>query len=222
VNSANELNRLIEKSGILMGSAISSQLQRYLELLEKWNARINLTSSTEWSSIKPLFQEGIWASKIYREGSSVHLDIGSGAGFPAILLKILKPDIRLDMVESREKRCVFLETLIDALKIEAASVHCMRLSEYLKKSDKMWDCVSWKALKLGCGDLKELLLHSHQLTQFWMFHGKQLPIKELEYINEGFRLKYSEKFDGEKAWMLSIYCPRNAFHVKQFPANTDT
>jgi 16S rRNA (guanine(527)-N(7))-methyltransferase RsmG len=219
VNSADELKKLLIQCGILMNSEITDQLLAYLALLEKWNARINLTSSTEWAGIKPLFQEGIWASSLYPNKTTAHLDIGSGAGFPAMLLRILKPSIQLDMVESRSKKCVFLETLIDSMRIGGAKVHCMRLNEYLERSDKVWDCISWKALKLTSGDLRELLLHSHPRTQFWMFHGKQLAVESPEMIEREFTFVQREEFDSSRSWALSIYLPRNAFHVKQFLAN---
>jgi 16S rRNA (guanine527-N7)-methyltransferase len=220
VNSADELKQLIEQCGFLLNSEIANQMLTYLALLEKWNARINLTSSTEWAGVGHLFQEGIWASRLYQEGPTAHLDIGSGAGFPAMLLRILRPDIQLDMVESRAKRCVFLDTAIDSLKIGGAKVHCVRLKEYLESNDKVWDCVTWKALKLSSHDIRELILHSHQLTQFWMFHGKQLAVEEPKLMERDFKLIQSEELDSKRSWLLSIYLPRNAFHVKQYPSKS--
>ncbi len=65
--AADELKKLLGESGIALNSEIAKQLQTYLALLEKWNSRINLTSATEWNVVGPLFQEGIWASKMYPE-----------------------------------------------------------------------------------------------------------------------------------------------------------
>jgi 16S rRNA (guanine(527)-N(7))-methyltransferase RsmG len=220
VNSADELKQLMKRCGFLLNSEITDQMLTYLKLLEKWNARINLTSSTEWAEVRHLFQEGIWASRRYPDGPTAHLDIGSGAGFPGILLRILRPDMQLDMVESRGKRCVFLETVIDSLKMGGAKVNCMRLKEYLESSDKVWDCVTWKALKLSSQDTRELILHSHQLTQFWMFHGKQLAVEEPKLMERDFKLIQSEELESRRSWLLSIYLPRKAFHVKQFPAKS--
>jgi 16S rRNA (guanine(527)-N(7))-methyltransferase RsmG len=208
LNSADELKRLMKECGVFLNSDIADRLLIYLALLEKWNSRINLTSSTEWSAIKPLFQEGIWAAKLYQADAVSHLDIGSGAGFPAMLLRILKPHIQLDMVESRAKRCVFLETLIDSLGIGESKVHCLRLKTFLQNSNKIWDCVTWKGLKLSDDDIKTLLLHSHQLTQFWMFHGREMAVKEPAIIEQCFQLIRSEKFEDRRWWALSIYLPK--------------
>ena len=220
MNSADGLKELMEESGISLDSEMTSQLLIYLSLLEKWNSRINLTSTTEWPRLKLLFQEGIWASKLYHSEKAVHLDIGIGAGFPAVLLRILKPNIQLDMVESRAKKCVFLETLIDSLRMSRTSVHCMRLRTYLLNSSHIWDCITWKALKLNNEDLSELRSHSHQFTEFWMFHGKQLAVEAPDTFEKDFKLVRSEGFDNRQSWFLSIYLPRRAFHVKQFPANS--
>jgi 16S rRNA (guanine(527)-N(7))-methyltransferase RsmG len=210
----------MEQSGIALNSEAADRLLAYLALLEKWNSKINLTSSTEWLGIKPLFQEGIWAAKFYQDVPTAHLDIGSGGGFPAMLLRILKQQIRLDLVESMMKRCVFLETLITLLKLDESNVHCMRLEKYLQGNDKVWDCVTWKAIKLKGEDLERLLLHSHPRTQFWMFHGKQLAVEEPDILERNFKLVRTEEFDRGRAWFLSIYLPRHAFHVKQVSANS--
>jgi 16S rRNA (guanine(527)-N(7))-methyltransferase RsmG len=210
----------MEQSGISLNSEAADRLLTYLAVLEKWNAKINLTSSTEWRGIKPLFQEGIWAAEFYQDVPTAHLDIGSGAGFPAMLLRILKQKMQLDMVESRTKRCVFLETLINLLKLDGAKVHCMRLDKHLQSNDRVWDCVTWKAIKLKCEDIERLLLHSHQRTQFWMFHGKQLAVEEPGMLERSLKLVRTEEFDRERSWFLSIYLPRHAFHVKQFSDNS--
>ena len=208
--SADELKKLLGESEIALNSETAKQLQAYLALLEKWNSRINLTSATEWNVVGPLFQEGIWASKMYPEDNSNHLDIGSGAGFPAMVIRILRPNIQLDLVESRAKKGIFLETLASALQLDRIHVHAMRLQAFLQHSDrnKAWNCISWKGLKLSSDDLKLLLEHAHAATQFWMFHGSELAAEEPEIFDRYFRLARTERFPGRKLWALSIYLPK--------------
>jgi 16S rRNA (guanine(527)-N(7))-methyltransferase RsmG len=181
-----------------------------LELLKKWNARINLTANTEWRSIKPLFMEGIEASKIYPNWAGAHLDIGSGAGFPAIILRILLPRLNMELVESRRKRSSFLETVIHVLELKNTHVHSVRLDALLIECDrrKIWDCVSWKGLKLKMDELLGLLQHANDRTQFWMFHGKDPAVKRPEVLMRHLRLLQREKSSGRKDWMLSIYSRR--------------
>jgi 16S rRNA (guanine527-N7)-methyltransferase len=208
--AADELKKLLGESGIALNSEIARQLQAYLALLEKWNSRINLTSNTEWNVVGPLFQEGIWASKMYPEGTTAHLDIGSGAGFPAMVIRILKPSIQLDLVESRSKKGIFLETLASALQLDGIRIHALRLQTFLQNSDrnKAWNCISWKGLKLSGEDLRLLLEHANAATQFWMFHGSELAVEEPEIIDRHFKLSRTERFSGRKHWALSIYLPK--------------
>ena len=124
------LTRLLKASEILPESEAGRQLAGYLALLHKWNARVNLTSSTDWRVIGPLFREGIWAGKLCPDSVFSHLDIGSGAGFPALLLKILNPRMALEMIESREKKSHFLETVAHQLGLVGVKVHNVRLSDY--------------------------------------------------------------------------------------------
>jgi 16S rRNA (guanine527-N7)-methyltransferase len=161
----------------------------------------------EWDVIGPLFQEGLWAAKFYPADSVRHLDIGSGGGFPAIMLKILKPEIRLDMVESRAKKGIFLETAATALGFGATRVHTLRLEKFLQElnPNQSWDCISWKALKLGREDIEALLKHSHQSTQFWMFHGNNLAVDDPTVTNRFFRRFRTESLPVKRNWNLSIF-----------------
>lgn len=207
MESAEGLKQLLQASGISLNSESARQLVSYLSLLGKWNKRINLTATTAWKELEPLFHEGIWASRFYPSKAFAHLDIGSGAGFPAIILRILVPHMRLEMVESRAKKSVFLETAIRTLGIERTCVHPERLGELLRSipSDKLWDCVTWKGLKLSGEDLRQLSRHAHQSTQFWMFHGSQPAVEETVRIEEYFKLLWREKFPARREWSLSAY-----------------
>jgi 16S rRNA (guanine(527)-N(7))-methyltransferase RsmG len=203
-------HQLADEFGMALDSENARQLLLYLALLEKWNARINLTAGTDWSSIEALFREAILVSKIYPPSAVYHLDIGSGAGFPAIILRILIPHIQLEMVESRGKRIAFLETAVDALGMKETKVHSNRLGSFLQHcaGGKIWDCITWKGLKLSCSDLMELLKHAHLQTQFWMFHGKEPAIEDPAMFEPYFTHVRSERLPGKREWTLSIYLPR--------------
>jgi 16S rRNA (guanine527-N7)-methyltransferase len=204
------LQSLMRNAGMEPDSDQSRQLQAYLALLKKWNSRMNLTSSTSWDVVGPFFREGLWAAGLYPEDATRHLDIGSGAGFPAVLLKILKPHIRLDLVESRERKGIFLETAASALKLSGTSVHTMRLQAFLRQSgrEEAWDCVSWKALRLSREDVRVLREHATGRTQLWMFHGSERAVEDPASLEQYFRRLRTEKFPDRKLWALSIYLPR--------------
>jgi 16S rRNA (guanine(527)-N(7))-methyltransferase RsmG len=208
MRSEDALNQLLRESSIASGSGTARRLTGYLALLEKWNLRINLTSTTDWRVIGPMFREAIWASGRYPSGAVSHLDIGSGAGFPALLLKILISRIELEMVEGREKKTQFLETAVHALGMRGVQVHHAFLSDHLRgNSGKKWDCISWKALKLGSEDILHLHAHTHPSTQIWMFHGKRPAVEEPESIEQKFKLLQTERIPGTRESSLSIYRP---------------
>jgi 16S rRNA (guanine(527)-N(7))-methyltransferase RsmG len=205
------LRLLIREYGISESSRSAHQLLSYLALLEKWNKRMNLTAATDWTAIESFFREGIWVSKIYPSEAVSHLDIGTGAGFPAIILKIFNPRILLDMVESRGKKSAFLETIAHSLGMNGTYVHTKRLDDYLQRVDrgKIWDCITWKGIKLSSSDLIQLREHAHSGTQFWMFHGMGPATEDPDAIESLFTLIRSEKLPTMKESTLSIYLPRH-------------
>jgi len=219
MDSVDGLKQLLSETGIAPGSENAQKLLIFLRILTKWNARINLTASTEWQSLKPLFLEGIEVSQIYPNWAGAHLDIGSGAGFPAIILRIMLPHLKLELVESRRKKSSFLETVIHELDMKNSHVHSVRLDTLLIGCDlrKIWDCVSWKGLKLKTDELLRLLQHANNRTQFWMFHGKELALKEPEALVRYLRLLRREKSSGGKDWKLSIYSRQSAVGSNQSP-----
>ncbi|MEJ2109001.1 MAG: class I SAM-dependent methyltransferase [Acidobacteriota bacterium] len=181
------------------------KLDEYVALLRKWNSRINLIASNEWSLVELLLKEALWASKIYPQKATNHLDIGSGAGFPAIPLKIVLPHICLDMVDSRYKRVSFLETVANNLKLPEIHVCHSRVDRFLANNSDSWDCISWKALKLTTEDFLALIRHAHADTQFWIFHGIELAVEDPNVLETELKLCTREKFPYKDDWALSIY-----------------
>tara|TARA_B100000686_G_scaffold80695_1_gene87051 strand:+ start:5470 stop:6096 length:627 start_codon:yes stop_codon:yes gene_type:complete len=101
---------------------IISQFKAYLELLVKWNKKINLTSD---KAAKEILERHIFDSLQYARALSPKgeiADIGSGAGFPGIPLKIIFPDLKVTLIESQRKRCNFLEAVILKLDLEGIRV----------------------------------------------------------------------------------------------------
>ncbi len=189
------------------GSRAADQMGEYCALLEKWNRRVNLTASTSWESMAPLFREAAFGAELYPECEAQHLDIGSGGGFPALPMKIMRPAMHLTMVESRLKRSVFLRTAIRELHLAGAEVFDGRLREILEspRASEGWDFVSWKGIKLETGDLESLLERSGAATQFWMFHGRDLPLCDPEVAVRHLRLFKRHVMPWNPESCISIY-----------------
>jgi 16S rRNA (guanine(527)-N(7))-methyltransferase RsmG len=202
-----EFELITNNLGLSANSEAILKIKKYAALLKKWNSRINLIASSESKLIQTLLLEGLWASTMYPESAALHLDLGSGGGFPAIPLRIMNPCIRLEMVDSRLKRVLFLETVVHDLQLENASAHHARIDQFLETHGTIWDCVSWKALKLQNSEISGLLERSHAHTQFWIFHGNQIPVQNPEWMMRRLRLLRREKFPWKEEWMLSIFVP---------------
>jgi 16S rRNA (guanine527-N7)-methyltransferase len=207
MESREGLKGLFDQFGIQTTSDQALKLLKYLQLLEKWNKQINLTAKTDWNALAPLFREGIWAAAQFSTKFSRHLDIGSGAGFPAIILNIFFSDSNLEMVESRGKKVAFLETVAYELGLKNVKVHALRLDAMLHETslEKKWDCVSWKAIRLADKDMIQLREHTHQDTQFWMFHGKEYALETPELLKDLFEEVLLKRVPGSAESFLSLY-----------------
>jgi len=102
-----------------------SQFEKYYNLLIEWNKKINLTRITEPSEVVTKhFVDSLTLLKYceFPEGAKL-IDVGTGAGFPGIPLKIARPDIKLTLLDSLNKRLVFLNEVCEQTGIEAEIAH---------------------------------------------------------------------------------------------------
>jgi len=108
--------RLQEVHGIPLSDVQKKQFDQYFHLLVEWNEKMNLTAITD--------EEGVYLKHFYDSlalGFHHELidqtlcDVGAGAGFPSIPLKIVFPDLKVTIVDSLNKRITFLNTLVETL-----------------------------------------------------------------------------------------------------------
>lgn len=197
-------------SGLNLEATAVEKVRRYVTLLTKWNSRVNLVSSTQPDILVPLILEALWAAEKYRSHFKTHLDIGSGAGFPAIPLAIKRTDVEVTLLEGREKKAAFLETVAHDLGLGNVRVANERLDAFLRRAPEPgpWDCVSWKAVRVGARDFQQLLKSTRQEVRFWVFHGRDFPIEDPESVVASLETSYSEACPFHSGWFLSEYCRR--------------
>lgn len=125
----NEVIELMEKMANDMNITLSgdklSKFEVYMDYLIEYNNNVNLTAVIEPSQIviKHFLDSLIFTKAAEIKGSDRLIDIGTGAGFPGIPVKIAFPDIRLTLLDSLNKRVVFLQKLIEKLGVEADIMH---------------------------------------------------------------------------------------------------
>jgi 16S rRNA (guanine527-N7)-methyltransferase len=139
-----------EQLGLELDPRQIGLFQTYLEELEAWNRRINLVSAATIESIIPShFLDSLSCIKSGRFGSDADvIDIGAGAGFPGIPLKIVCPQISITLIEAARKKVNFLDTVIDKLGLLRAKAVCMRAEEFAKISSnrESYDIVVTRAV----------------------------------------------------------------------------
>lgn len=114
------LKDVLSRFDISVSDEASAKLSRYYELLIEWNEKMNLTAITEAEDVALKHFADSLSLLSYvdiRQGASV-IDVGTGAGFPGMALKIARPDIRLTLLDSLNKRLVFLDEVCAELGID--------------------------------------------------------------------------------------------------------
>ena len=142
---------LLAEQNINLTDQQKAQFERYFELLVEWNQKINLTAITEkeevylkhfYDSIAPILQGLIENQEIKL------LDIGAGAGFPSLPMKILYPQLDVTIIDSLNKRINFLQLLAEELNLEGVHFYHGRAEDFAqeKKFRAQFDIVTARAV----------------------------------------------------------------------------
>lgn len=141
----------LSEQGFPLSEHQKTQFEQYFQLLIKWNEKINLTAITEkndvylkhfYDSIAPILQGHISNETIKL------LDIGAGAGFPSLPMKIIYPDIDVTIIDSLNKRITFLTTLAEELNLTDVHFFHGRAEDFGQNKDfrAQFDIVTARAV----------------------------------------------------------------------------
>jgi 16S rRNA (guanine527-N7)-methyltransferase len=114
-----------------------AQTSTYLDLLLKWNAKVNLTAVREAEAIVARhFGESFFAAdRLAPQPGDTVIDLGSGAGFPGLPLAMSAPAVQVTLIESNSKKAAFLNEVISALQLKNAKVFSRRAETYPDQAD---------------------------------------------------------------------------------------
>ena len=133
------LSRRITRAGGKVSQAEVTNLAAYVELLARWNKKINLTAlpvdPLSDEAADRLIVEPVLGARQLLPTERMVIDVGTGGGSPAIPLAIMTPDIRLVMVEVKVRKCAFLREVVRQLGLRGASVENFRVEELLSRSE---------------------------------------------------------------------------------------
>ena len=143
-----DFNKLLKEIGITLSDKQLSQYETYFKFLVEYNEYVNLTAITEEEEVYiKHFYDSILLSKVVDLNTiSTMCDVGAGAGFPSIPLKILYPHLNVTIVDGLDKRIKFLSLLCEKLDLDNVNLVHGRAEEYAKEKRESFDLVTARAV----------------------------------------------------------------------------
>lgn len=142
-----QFKKLLEEHSIILSEKQEKQFRRYFELLQIWNERLNLTTIIQKEDVyEKHFFDCLTLSFVNDLNGKTLCDVGTGAGFPAIPLKIAFPELKVIALDSMNKRMDFVKLVIQELGLEGIEVVVARAEEYGREHREEYDYVTARAV----------------------------------------------------------------------------
>ena len=211
------MKRIFEKYNIILTKEEEDKLNQYYELLIEWNEKVNLTSITEYEEViwkhfldsSLIMLEHEWKNKT----NAKVIDVGTGAGFPGLVLAILNSDKRFVLLDSLNKRVDFLNFVIRELQLENVETYHGRAESFGQNLDfrNQFDFVVSRAV----AELPILMEYCIPFTKeggyFVSYKGKrqeeEIELAQNAFYELGASFQYSREHsikNGEKRYLLFI------------------
>lgn len=157
-----EFNKEVIKLGITLTPTMEEQLETYYKILIEENKKYNLTGITILEDVYlKHFYDSLTLYKVIKLDDESICDIGTGAGFPGLVLKIVFPNLKVTLVESNKKKCNFLNIVKEKLNLNNLIIINARAEDYSKTNREIFDIVTSRAV----APIKHLLEYSIPLVK---------------------------------------------------------
>lgn len=136
-----EFETALQKGCVAVGLSLDADVIRrcraYASLLNEWNAKMNLTAieDTEAVAIKHFVDSAGVLTYDWIVGDERIVDVGTGAGFPGLVLKVFRPELKLTLIDSLGKRVSFLEAVVEALHLDDVTCIHARAEDAARQPD---------------------------------------------------------------------------------------
>ncbi len=140
------LNERLANHQIILNDQQLNQFAKYADLLIEWNQKMNLTAI---DSIEEIYEKHFYDCLLSSFDIDYHgslADVGSGAGFPGVVLKIVYPQLQLSIIEPLGKRCTFLKVLCETLGLSDVTIINERSEDYARDHREGFDFVTARAV----------------------------------------------------------------------------
>lgn len=198
------------------------QLDEYANFLIEYNEKVNLTAITNYEDIiEKHFYDSLLLTT-HKDIKGTLVDVGSGAGFPGVVVKIYKPELKVILIEPIKKRCVFLNELIEKLGLKDIEVINERAEDYTKDHRELYDYVTARAVS----NLNALIEVCGALVKL---NGYFIALRGKEGINEIVNAKKAIKAMGfieeerfidelsDNSTRVTAYLKKQERTAKKFP-----
>ena len=138
----------VEKLGLKVTNEKLEKLEKFYNLLINWNEKINLTTIVDKEDVYlKHFYDSITLCKEINLDREISLcDVGSGAGFPGVVLKIFFPKLKITLVDSLNKRVIYLNEIIKELDLkDIVAVHS-RMEDFSRLNEEKFDIITARAV----------------------------------------------------------------------------
>lgn len=215
------LNEQMQGLGIELTEIQINQFIRYYEMLIEWNKMVNLTAITDYKEVAiKHFVDSVSLVKIEELDEEKRiLDIGTGAGFPAIPLKIVFPNLKITMIDSLNKRIKFLDAVIEELELDDIEALHGRAEDFAKDSEhrEQYDIVVSRAVA-NLATLCEYCLPYVKIGGRFVSYKSEKISEESKEASKAIKL-LGGKFERQVDYMLpdsEFY--RNLYVIKKIEA----
>ena len=185
----------LSKLNVTLSKKQLEQLDKYYELLIEWNEKINLTRITEYEDVYlKHFYDSLTIAKVVDLSTKETLcDVGTGAGFPGVVLKIVYPNLKITLVDSLQKRVNYLNEIVKELGLE--DIHAIHSrGEDFKET---FDVVTARAV----ANIEKLVTYTMHLVNkngiFVAMKGnidEELTSQVEQKLNKKYKIEQIEKF----------------------------
>lgn len=211
----------LDELGIALEPSQMDQFMKYYELLVEWNHFMNLTAITEFHDVcTKHFIDSISLCRVLDcSKEQTLIDVGTGAGFPGIPLKIVFPNLTVTLLDSLGKRVNFLNTVIDGLGLEKIEAIHGRAEDFAKPDllrEKYDVCVSRAVANLA--SLSEYCLPYVKTNGFFVSYKSEKVSEEIQNAKKAIALLGGEIFHQEEFILPNSDIYRNLLVIQKVKA----
>ncbi len=177
------LKKDTEAIGIKLDSSALSIFHSYYHELKRWSRAYNLTALRDEKDItERLFIDSLGYHVVCRKHAASHiLDIGSGAGFPGLVLAVLRPESMVTLIEPSKKKTAFLRAVIKKVALNNTEVVDTTVEEFISGCDKRFDMITTRALFSAKELLKKSLPLQSEKAVLLLSKGRDFQ-KEIDQL----------------------------------------